>query len=309
MPDDRTIDQRAASVAVEPAGPPVAGTLHYPDSDGRFLPENPLQARAIIELRESLRRHFAGGPPVVLEGDMFIYYEEGTLKSVAPDVYVVLDHDLGNRLVYKLWEEGKPPDFAVEVISPTSEVHNTVRKRALYERLGIGEYFVFQPDQEREGPRLVAYSLQRGRYVGLLPDGDGAIRSERLGVSLRAEGAKIRVRDLASGEDYSWAEELDEEREADRDARRQAESRAETAELRAETAELRAETEAEARRKSDLRAKSEAEARRKSDLRANSAAEAQRRAELQAKSEAEARRRLEARLAELGASLGEASDD
>ena len=281
MPDDKTIDQRAASVPVEQAAPPVAETLHYPDSDGRFLPENPLQAHAIIELRRSLGSHFAGGPPVVLEGDMFIYYEEGTLKSIAPNVYVVLDHDLGNRPVYKLWEEGKPLDFATDVISPSSDVNNNVENRALYERLGIGEYFVFQPDPEREGPRLVAYSLQRGRYVGLLPDGDGAIRSERLGVSLRSEGAKIRVRDLASGEDYPWAEEIDEEREADRKARRQAELRAEAAELRAEAAELRADTEAEARRKSDMRAETEAEA----------------------------RRRAEARVAELEASLGQASDN
>ena len=260
MPGDRTMDQRAAAVAVEPAGPAVAETLHYPDSDGRFLPDNPLQANAIVALRWALAIHFGTDPRVVLEGDMFIYYEEGTLKSIAPDVYVVLDHDLGDRPVYKLWEEGKPLDFATDVISPSSDVRNAVEKRALYERLGIGEYFVFQPDPKREGPRLVAYRLQQGRYVGLLPDGDGAIRSERLGVSLRAEGAKIRVRDLASGEDYPWAEEIDEEREADHKARRQAESRAETAELRA-------------------------------------------------KSEAEASRKVEARIAELEALLGQASDD
>ena len=90
-----------------------------------------------MDVRVALEDHFEMVPRVVLEGDMFIYYREGSLDSIAPDVYVVLDHDLEGRRVYKLWEEGKPPDFALEVISPSSEVHNAVTKRKLYERLGI----------------------------------------------------------------------------------------------------------------------------------------------------------------------------
>ena len=150
MADPKTNAQQAAGAADQQTSPAVAEGVHYPDSDGHFLPENPLQAHAVMNVRFALQHHFDQVDNVVLEGDMFLYYEEGNPDaSIAPDVYVVLDHDLGDRLVYKLWEEGKPPDFALEVISPSSELRNAKKKRALYEKLGIGEYFLFQPDPRR----------------------------------------------------------------------------------------------------------------------------------------------------------------
>ena len=171
----------------------------------------PRQANAIINARFALRQHFGRAANVLLEGDMFIYYERGNpAKSIAPDVYVVLDHDLGDRPVYKLWEEGKPPDFALEVISPSSVLRNAMNRRALYEGLGIGEYFLFQPDPGKWSPRLVGYRLRDGRYEELVAEPDGALASRALGVSLRAEGANLRLRSQASGKEYAWTEEHNE---------------------------------------------------------------------------------------------------
>ena len=186
MANDGRIEQRALSVPVaEPRPLPAAvEPLTYPDSDGHFLPDNPLQANAVVELRNSLREHFHGVPNVVVEGDMFLYYAKGEAderlvrgkrvgKYVAPDLIVVLDHDLGDRQTYKVWEEGKPPDFALEVISPSSEVRNRVDKKELYARIGIGEYFVFQPNPERAGPQLVGYALEGSGYRALRPEAGG----------------------------------------------------------------------------------------------------------------------------------------
>ncbi len=229
------IEQRALPV-------PVAEPLTYPDSDGHFLPDNPLQANAVVELRISLREHFRKVPNVVVEGGMFLYYAEGEAderlvlgkrvgKYVAPDLIVVLDHDLGGRGTHKVWEEGKPPDFALEVISPSSEVRNRVAKKELYERIGIGEYFVFQPGPERAGPRLVGYALEGSAYRDLGPDPElgpeaGSVRSEALGVSFRPEGSFLRVRNLRNGTDYRWSAESEERLEEESEARRQAEERA-----------------------------------------------------------------------------------
>lgn len=211
------------------------------------MPENPLHASAIVEFRNSLQQHFRHRRNVVLEGDMFLYYAEGQAdkrrvlgkkvgKFVAPDVIVVLDHDLGDRLVYKLWVEGKPPDFAMEVISPSSEARNRKKKRDLYARIGIGEYFVFQPDARRAGPRLVGYELGEWGYRRLGPEAGvpGSVRSPVLGVSLRPEGAFLRVRDKGSGTDYLWNVELMEAKEAEATARRAAEAAQLKAEHKAE---------------------------------------------------------------------------
>ena len=258
MANDGRIEQRALSVPVaEPRPLPAAvEPLTYPDSDGHFLPDNPLQANAVVELRNSLREHFHGVPNVVVEGDMFLYYAKGEAderlvrgkrvgKYVAPDLIVVLDHDLGDRQTYKVWEEGKPPEFALEVISPSSEVRNRVDKKELYARIGIGEYFVFQPNPERAGPQLVGYALEGSGYRALRPEA-GSVRSEALGVSFRPEGSFLRVRDLRSGKDYRWHTELVTQADKDTEARHQAEERAaRESEARRREAEARRQAEAE----------------------------------------------------------------
>ena len=240
--------------AAERPSPAVAESVQYPDSDGHFLPDNPLQAHAVMNVRFALQQHFDSVDRVVLEGDMFLYYEEGNpAASIAPDVYVVLDHDLGDRPVYKLWEEGKPPDFALEVISPSSELRNAHAKRALYARLGIGEYFLFQPDQRRRGRRLVGYRLWGQSYAELAAEPGGAVCSEALGVSLRAEGANLRLRSLATGQDYAWTEEHSGTIRAVRARAEAAEAKVEAAGAKVEAAEARAEAEAEARRQAEMR--------------------------------------------------------
>ena len=233
MADRKIIAQHTAVAAVEHTPPAVAESVHYPDSDGHFLPDNPLQAHAVMNVRFALRHHFDKVDNVVLEGDMFMYYEEGNpAASIAPDVYVVLDHDLGKRGVYKFWEEGKPPDFALEVISPSSKIRNSKEKRVLYARLGIGEYFLFQPDPLKRGRRLVGYQLWGDTYDELPPEADGAVCSEALGVSFRVEGENLRVRSSTSGRDYAWIEEnprnleaIEARADAEATARRQAEMR------------------------------------------------------------------------------------
>ncbi len=200
MADKCIIKQRAAPVVVAEPSPAcvVPGPLEYPDSDGKFLPENPLQANAIVELRSNVKQHFRDRPEVVVEGDMFLYYAKGQAderrvrgrrvgKFVTPDVTVVLDHDLRGGGTYKLWAQCKPPDFALEVISPSSEVRNRETKRELNARIGIQEYFVFQPDTRRAGPRLVGYEFKKWEYERLGPQVGlpRLMRSAVLGVLLR----------------------------------------------------------------------------------------------------------------------------
>ncbi len=319
MADKGIIKQHPAPavVAEPPPAVVVPGPLEYPDSDGRFLPENPLQANAIVELRSNLKQHFRDRPNVVVEGDMFLYYEKGQAderlvrgkrvgKFVAPDVIVVLDHDLGGRGTYKLWEEGKPPDFALEVISPSSEVRNRETKRDLYERIGIGEYFVFQPDTTRAGPRLVGYELKKRGYERLGPQVGlpGSVRSDVLEVSLRPEGALLRMRDLRSGTDYLWNVEVIQEKEAEAAARREAEAARRVAEAARREAEHKAQREAAARRE-EAAARREAEHRAEREAAARrQEATARREAEHRAQREAAARKAVEAHLTALEARLG-----
>ena len=64
---------------------------------------------------------------------------------VQPDVQVFLPehvHRLGVRRV-----EG-PPDLAAEISSPSTKGRDRIRKRALYERLGVAEYWIVDLDHD-----------------------------------------------------------------------------------------------------------------------------------------------------------------
>jgi Uma2 family endonuclease len=76
--------------------------------------------------------------------------------ELVPDLVIVQRADLaGQRLTL-------PPVLAVEVRSPSTALFDMNTKKAVYERYGIGSYWIVVPDRER--PALLAFELRNGRY-------------------------------------------------------------------------------------------------------------------------------------------------
>ena len=176
----------------------------YPSSDGLPLAENDWQLRAIFDAFGKLKIRYQDRPDIYVSGDLLIYYEEGNpRKSVAPDVFVVFGAAQHKRNVYKLWEEPKAPDFVLEVASENTWREDLGRKRALYAELGVREYWLFDPKDEYFDPPLQGLVLREDAYRALpaLVDGGArTIRSQVLGLDLRAERGVLRFRDPASGQ-------------------------------------------------------------------------------------------------------------
>ena len=220
---------------VRPA--PAAVPVEYPSSDGKPMAENDAQRSAIMYGIGALARHFKGRRDVYVSGDLLIYYEEGNPRvSIAPDVFVVFGVEDRPRPNYKLWEEGRAPAFVLEVASPSTWRDDLGRKRSVYARLGVREYWQYDPDGDHLPARLQGERLTRSGYVRqpvlTTPDGTLALRSETLGLDLRAApGREMRFRDPATGEELRSHDE-------EADARQAAETRAAAAEARA--AELEA---------------------------------------------------------------------
>ncbi|MFI3137661.1 MAG: Uma2 family endonuclease [Methylococcaceae bacterium] len=74
---------------------------------------------------------------------------------VQPDVFVVCDPD-------KLTRRGirGAPDWVVEVLSPSTAGHDQIKKRQLYERHGVREYWLIHPTDRV----LTVYRLDNGEY-------------------------------------------------------------------------------------------------------------------------------------------------
>ena len=102
-----------------PQLPPAA--IDYPESDGKPLAENDPQLHAIHYAFGALLLRYAARADVYVSADLLVYYEEGNPRvSVAPDVFVVFGVEDRMRGNYKVWEEGKGPDFVLEVASPVA---------------------------------------------------------------------------------------------------------------------------------------------------------------------------------------------
>ena len=176
----------------------------YPSSDGLPLAENDWQLKAIHDAYGALNVRYLDRPDVYVSCDLLIYYEEGDpRKSVARDVFVVFGAAKRNRMIYKLWEEPKAPDFVLEVASKNTWREDLGRKRALYAQLGVREYWLFDPKEEYFDPELQGLGLRGRAYRPLLArveNGARVIRSEVLGLDLRVENQTLRFRDFATGE-------------------------------------------------------------------------------------------------------------
>ena len=237
--------------------PPAA--VDYPSSDGKPLAENDAQLHAILYAVGALREHYAEHPDVYVSGDLLIYYEEGNPRvSVAPDAFVVFGVEDRVRMTYKVWEEGKGPDFVLEAASPNTWREDVERKPAVYAGLGVREYFLFDPLGEHLAPRLQGYRLVDGEYERMAAvesiDRTLTLRSEVLELELRARpDGEMRFREPASTEDLlSHGEEAAARRTAEARARREATARR-AAEARADLEAAARQEEAAARRAAEAR--------------------------------------------------------
>ena len=243
------------------ATPPPA--VDYPASDGQPMAETDHQRTPLAYAVDRLRLHFRDRPDVYVSGNLFIYYEEGNPQAVvAPDVFVVMGADGRDRETYRLWEEPKGPDFVLEITSRSTWREDRTVKRELYRRLGVKEYWRYDPTNDYLTPPLQGLELIAGKYERLpaweRSGGELALASAVLGLELRLSDRGLRFHDPRVGRDLSNLAETDDERQRaerersrDRQRAEQERQRAEQERQRAEQAESRLAREEAARRREE----------------------------------------------------------
>ncbi len=229
----------------------------YPDTDGKPMAASDLHLEILIWLIQALREHFADMPDTYVSGDILTYYTEGNPRDVvAPDVLVTFGIGKKRRHTYKVWEEGKVPDFVMEFSSKTTYRNDLTDKKALYAALGISNYLLYDAEALYLSPPLMGFRLVDGVYMPIEPGADGRIHSDVLGLDFVIQEGRLRVYDPIGGEwlqtpaeahaaraDREAIARQQQHARADREAiaRQQQHARAETAEARAETAEAEVE--------------------------------------------------------------------
>ena len=205
------------------------------------LPDTGMQQKPQQEIMEFVRGWFGNRPDVFVSGNSGVYYEEGNANAVfLPDCYVVFGEGadrLWDPYAYRIWDFGAPPAFALEIGSQSTYRNDLGPKRELYARVGIGEYWRYDPTgEEHYGEPLVGEYLEHGQYrrfeLHTEPDGLVWAYSPTLGLDLRATPSRLLFHNPATGEILGNVIE-------EKDARLAAE--AEVARLQAQLRELRGE--------------------------------------------------------------------
>ena len=161
--------------------------------------------------------------------------------GINKDAMNLIEEDRG----YDLGRHGKPPDFVLEVASPSTASHDYTDKRRDYERYGIREYWRLDPTGgELYGIALAGDRLVDGEYrpVEIERMADGSLRgySEVLGLYLCWEDGRLRFFNPETG---SYLRSHQEEvARADEE-----QARADEEQARADEEQARADEEAEAR--------------------------------------------------------------
>ena len=243
-------------VPVVPAADVVAevpqdNDVEYPE--GQWVAQSTSHGDAVEQATGALRQHFRERAEVLVAMELRVYYRRGNNQAwLQPDVQVV--HGVGHspsRSSYLVWEEGKPPDFVLEVASPSTAAKDAQPKVGEYASLGVREYWRLDPVGELMDSPLEGCVARAGGYEpvpAVTVAGRAWLRSEVLGLELRGEwrerGIVLVFRDPRTGEEWASVAErerqaAEREREAEKRGRQAAERRAKAAEERARALEER----------------------------------------------------------------------
>jgi Uma2 family endonuclease len=180
------------------------------------MADNTKQFRWIVVIKENLELLYVADPQVFVAGDLLWYPVEGdnTIRQ-APDAMVVVGRPKGDRGSYRQWQEDNiAPQVVFEILSPGNRVGEMLRKLGFYDRHGVEEYYIYDPDQlELTGllrgeqglevieaingwvsPRLqIRFQITDQGLEIYRPDGQRFLTYSELGLELEQERSRVQV--------------------------------------------------------------------------------------------------------------------
>ncbi|MDB9475979.1 Uma2 family endonuclease [Dolichospermum circinale] len=126
-------------------------------------------------------------------GNLTIYYSPHQKKSQffrGPDFFVVLGTERKTRKSWVVWEEdGKYPNFILEILSPSTANTDKEYKKEIYQNtFRTPDYFWFDPYTLE----FAGFYLTNGKYQPLEPNEKGHLWSEQLGLYLGINQGLLR---------------------------------------------------------------------------------------------------------------------
>ena len=208
--------------------PQAAGRFRLPDPPARHPDDmTSFDHLAATGTAHYLAVHLGNPETTLVAGDRYVVVRptRNMAGSHYPDMLVAFDVDPALYRAtngYIMDEQGKPPDFVLEIASPRTGHVDVGEKREAYESLGIPEHWRFDETGEHHGTRLAGDRLEDGRYAPIeIDDLSGGVLqgySGALGLYLRWEDGALALHDPDTGRHIATLAD-------ERAAREQAEAR------------------------------------------------------------------------------------
>ena len=198
------------ALPVAESAPSEPEEVEYPDR--LWTAPSVAHGDAVVQAKSAMDFYFRGRHDVLVARELVVYYERGNNKAwIQPDVQVAfgVKGPFGDRETFNVWEEGKAPDFVLEVASPSTAKNDALQAARGYARIGVREYWQLDPTGTTTMP-LEGYDTGDGKCdrVESVEHSCGVrhLRSKVLLLDLRSEmqdGVTVLfVRDPWAKEDF-----------------------------------------------------------------------------------------------------------
>ena len=181
-----------------------------------------------------LVQHLGNPESTIVAGERYVTKAPGAPAAdrMAPDLLIALGADpeaYRENNGYVISEQGKPPDFVMEIASRSTGRQDVEEKRTGYTGLGILEYWRFDQTGEFHGTRLAGDRPVDGQYepipVETVEEGVLQGYSAVLNLYIRWEHGELGWHDPETGEHIIRYADLLGLAESEREARMTAEAR------------------------------------------------------------------------------------
>jgi Uma2 family endonuclease len=155
------------------------GTLAELIDNVIYMSPSPISKHQVIlnKINVQLYNHLEkSGIGIVYLSPLDVYLDEKS-NAVQPDLSVVLHG--GKASVDENGYIHGSPDLIVEVLSPGNSKYDLIGKKELYERFGVKEYWIVDPETKQ----AQGFELQNGKYNSI-SDQTGIIQSPLLAVTV-----------------------------------------------------------------------------------------------------------------------------
>jgi len=113
---------------------------------------------------------------IIVTAPMDVYFEDQQ-SVVQPDIIVILNENKG--IIHKNGIYGSP-DIIIEILSG-NRIHDTVKKKSLYEKALVKEYFIIDPQDNT----VLLFCLNQANVYELAYEEKGKLMSDVLGCNFR----------------------------------------------------------------------------------------------------------------------------